>query len=295
MSLNAISSQTQFDPVPQTTIFKFKEIYNKEAAINEANKLKEEAFGKLDKIKTKTTKLIKGLIKKNNEAESDDIDISYEGCFLKSYWSILAERCTEYEFDRDEIITISNSDATAIRIIQSEDNTNVYTVEHGKIILRVTEDCVRENIVSQIFDNENGQVDENFHQFIKKFKPKKYDFSIDTDRLIKPALSKIDLIQKINTKLLTEIKSSRIIQDRIQYNKIELYLLPIHIFKCYKKSTQETAYIKINSINGERLKNDNTVEVLSNDKFREVVIDIAAEAANSFLPGSGAIVKLAAR
>ncbi|MFA9488720.1 MULTISPECIES: hypothetical protein [unclassified Mannheimia] len=50
--------------------------------------------------------------------------------------------------------------------------------------------------------------------------------------------------------------------------------------------------MRINSVNGERLENENNLEVLSSDKFREVIIDIAAETASSFLPGSGVLIKL---
>lgn len=64
MSLIEIPTPTQFEAIPKTEIFKFKEIYNKNAAINEANKLKEEAFGKLDMFKNKTTKLIKSFVGK---------------------------------------------------------------------------------------------------------------------------------------------------------------------------------------------------------------------------------------
>ncbi|WP_324683261.1 hypothetical protein [Bibersteinia trehalosi] len=111
MSLTEIPTQTQFEAIPPTEIFKFKEIYSKDAAINEATKLKEEAFGKLDMLKNRTTKFIKSFVNKNTSQENDDIDISYEGCFLKSYWKIMAERHTEYEYNREEKITISNTDA----------------------------------------------------------------------------------------------------------------------------------------------------------------------------------------
>ncbi|RRN00341.1 hypothetical protein EIM44_10715 [Bibersteinia trehalosi] len=295
MSLTEIPTQTQFEAIPPTEIFKFKEIYSKDAAINEATKLKEEAFGKLDMLKNRTTKFIKSFVNKNTSQENDDIDISYEGCFLKSYWKIMAERHTEYEYNREEKITISNTDAKNISIIRDDSmQLASYSVDNGNITLKFTESCVRENILSQIFDNENGLTDENFHNhFINKFKPKKYDFALDNDKLIKPALSKVDMVQKINTRLLAEIKSHRIISDTIRYRKFELYLVPIHIFKCYKKSTQETVYMRINAVNGERLENEQNIELLSNEKFKEVIIDIAAEAASSFIPGSGVLIKLA--
>lgn len=294
MSLIGKPIQTQFEAIPPTEVFKFKEIYNKDAAINEANKLKEEAFGKLDKFKNKTTKLLKSFVNKNATQDSDDIDISYEGSFLKSYWNIMAERHTEYENDREEKITISNTDAQNIKIILGDTDESVsYAVNNGNIVIKLTESCVRENILSQVFDNENGASDENFHSnFINKFKPKKYDFALDNDKLVKPALSKSDLVQKINNRLLAEIKSNRIISDSIRYRKFELYLIPIHVFKCYKKSTQETVYMRINAVNGERLENENSIEILSNEKFKEVIIDIAAETASSLLPGSGVLIKL---
>lgn len=286
---------TKFETIPQTEVFKFKEIYNKDAAINEANKLKEEAFGKLDMLKSKTTNFIKSFVSKNATQNGDDIDISYEGCLLKSYWHIMAERHTEYEYDREEKVTISNTDAKNIKIIR--DNLSelaTYPVDNGNITLKFTEICVRENLFSQVFDNEYGVADDNFHnKFINKFKPKKYDFVLDNDKLIKPAFSKVDMVQKINTRLLAEIKSDRIISDTILYRKFELYLVPIHVFKCYKKSTQETVYMRINSVNGERLENESNLEILSNDKFKEVIIDIAAEVASAYVPGSGAAIKWA--
>lgn len=296
MSLTGTTTQTQFEDIPQTEVFKFKEIYNKDAAINEANKLKEEAFGKLDMLKSKTTKLIKSFVSKKSIEENDDIDISYEGSFLKSYWHIMAERDTEYEYDREEKIIISNTDAKNIKIFHHHDEVSNYAVNNGHIELKLTEICMRENILSQVFDNESGHLDERFHShFINKFKPKKYDFVLDSDKLIKPALSKSDLVQKINNRLLAEIKSHRIISDTIRYKKFELYLVPIHVFKCYKKSTQETIYMKINAVNGERLPNEMNIEILSNEKFKEVVIDIVSEVASSIIPGTGAIIQLAKR
>lgn len=296
MSLTQNVTQIKFENIPNTEVFKFKEIYNKDAAINEANKLKEEAFGKLDMFKNKTTSFIKSVITKKTVENNDDIDISYEGSFFKSYWNIMAERHTEYENDREEKIVISNTDAKQIQIFDNNNEISNYTVNNGHIELKLTERCIRENILSQVFDNETGNLDEKFHNnFINKFKPKKYDFALDSDKLIKPALSKADLVQKINTRLLAEIKSHRIISDTICYRKFELYLMPVHIFKCYKKSTQETIYMKINAVNGERLQNETSIEILSNEKFKEVVIDIMSEVANSVLPGSGALIRLASR
>lgn len=284
--MQSINSTLQFSAIPETQVFKFIEIHTKDAAKIKANEEKESAFNALKGSIAKVGKLL------NLKKENDDIEVSYIDCFYKSYWCIDAQRLTQYECDAEYPIVISNLNAKEVRIIL-EDNTANYVVENNQTKVKVTEVCERKNDYYNVVDNETAYIDNDFHKnYIENPNYRKRKFNIDSDKILKPEMSKTGLIQRVNATLTTEIKADRILNDQINYNKIELYLVPIYFFECYKKSTKEKALIKINALTGKIVRDNNsTKDVLSNDEVKSVVIDVAAEMASALLPGSGPVLK----
>lgn len=284
--MQSINSTLQFSAIPETQVFKFIEIHTKDAAKIKANEEKESAFNALKGSIVKVGKLL------NLKKENDDIEVSYIDCFYKSYWCIDAQRLTQYECDAEYPIVISNLNAKEVRIIL-EDNTASYVVENNQTKVKVTEVCERKNDYYNVVDNETAYIDNDFHKnYIENPNYRKRKFNIDSDKILKPEMSKTGLIQRVNATLTTEIKADRILNDQINYNKIELYLVPIYFFECYKKSTKEKALIKINALTGKIVRDNNsTKDVLSNDEVKSMVIDVAAEMASALLPGSGPVLK----
>lgn len=284
--MQSTNSTLQFSEIPETQVFKFIEIHTKDAAKIKANEEKESAFNALKGSIVKVGKLL------NLKKENDDIEVSYIDCFYKSYWCIDAQRLTQYECDAEYPIVISNLNAKEVRIIL-EDNTANYVVENNQTKVKVTEVCERKNDYYNVVDNETAYIDNDFHKnYIENPNYRKRKFNIDSDKILKPEMSKTGLIQRVNATLTTEIKADRILNDQINYNKIELYLVPIYFFECYKKSTKEKALIKINALTGKIVRDNNsTKDVLSNDEVKSVVIDVAAEMASALLPGSGPVLK----
>lgn len=284
--MQSINSTLQFSAIPETQVFKFIEIHTKDAAKIKANEEKESAFNALKGSIVKVGKLL------NLKKENDDIEVSYIDCFYKSYWCIDAQRFTQYECDAEYPIVISNLNAKEVRIML-EDNTASYVVENNQTKVKATEVCERKNDYYNVVDNETAYIDNDFHKnYIENPNYRKRKFNIDSDKILKPEMSKTGLIQRVNATLTTEIKADRILNDQINYNKIELYLVPIYFFECYKKSTKEKALIKINALTGKIVRDNNsTKDVLSNDEVKSVVIDVAAEMASALLPGSGPVLK----
>ena len=284
--MQSINSTLQFSANPETQVFKFIEIHTKDAAKIKANEEKESAFNALKGSIAKVGKLL------NLKKENDDIEVSYIDCFYKSYWCIDAQRLTQYECDAEYPIVISNLNAKEVRIIL-EDNTANYVVENNQTKVKATEVCERKNDYYNVVDNETACIDNDFHKnYIENPNYRKRKFNIGSDKILKPEMSKTGLIQRVNATLTTEIKADRILNDQINYNKIELYLVPIYFFECYKKSTKEKALIKINALTGKIVRDNNsTKDVLSNDEVKSVVIDVAAEMASALLPGSGPVLK----
>ncbi len=284
--MQSINSTLQFSAIPETQVFKFIEIHTKDAAKIKANEEKESAFNALKGSIAKVGKLL------NLKKENDDIEVSYIDCFYKSYWCIDAQRLTQYECDAEYPIVISNLNAKEVRIIL-EDNTANYVVENNQTKVKATEVCERKNDYYNVVDNETACIDNDFHKnYIENPNYRKRKFNIGSDKILKPEMSKTGLIQRVNATLTTEIKADRILNDQINYNKIELYLVPIYFFECYKKSTKEKALIKINALTGKIVRDNNsTKDVLSNDEVKSVVIDVAAEMASALLPGSGPVLK----
>lgn len=284
--MQSINSTLQFSAIPETQVFKFIEIHTKDAAKIKANEEKESAFNTLKGSIVKVGKLL------NLKKENDDIEVSYIDCFYKSYWCIDAQRFTQYECDAEYPIVISNLNAKEVRIML-EDNTASYVVENNQTKVKATEVCERKNDYYNVVDNETAYIDNDFHKnYIENPNYRKRKFNIDSDKILKPEMSKTGLIQRVNATLTTEIKADRILNDQINYNKIELYLVPIYFFECYKKSTKEKALIKINALTGKIVRDNNsTKDVLSNDEVKSVVIDVAAEMASALLPGSGPVLK----
>lgn len=288
--MQSINSTLQFSAIPETQVFKFIEIHTKDAAKIKANEEKESAF--FNALKGSIVKVGKLL---NLKKENDDIEVSYIDCFYKSYWCIDAQRLTQYECDAEYPIVISNLNAKEIRIML-EDYTASYMVENNQTKLRITEVCERKNDYYNVVDNETAEIDNDFHKnYIENPNYRKRKFNIDSDKILKPKMSKTGLIQRVNENLSTAIKADRILNDQIYYNKIELYLVPIYFFECYKKSTKEKALIKINALTGKVIRDNNLRDVMSNEEVKTMLIDIAAEIASASVPGLGVAIKASSK
>lgn len=285
--MESISNTLIFSTIPETQVFKFAEIHTKEAAKIKANEEKESAFNAIKGSISKVGKLF------NLKKENDDIEVSYVDCLYRSYWCVDAQRFTQYECDIEYPINISNQNTKQIRIML-EGGVAVYDVENNQTKIKVTEICERKNDYYNIIDNETAYIDNDFHKnYIENNNYRKRKFNADSDKILKPEMSKTGLIQRVNATLTTEIRADRILNDQITYNRIELYLVPIYFFECYKKSTKEKAQIKINALTGKIVRDNNSLkDVLSSDEMKSTIIDVTAEVASSFLPGSGPVLKL---
>lgn len=271
--------------IPETHIYKFTEIHTKEAAKIKANEYKDFAFNTIKGLVGKGMKLL------NMNKKEEDIEISYDGCVYKSFWLADAHRITEYQTDINRQIPIDNIDATQISIHFNEQSSFTYEVNNSAINIKLTEICTRKNDYYNIIDNETGFIDNNLQkEYVdnKDYRKRKFKFDLDFDKIIKPQLSKTAVIQQINANLSTQVNATRITAEHIAYNKIDLYLIPIYIFKCYKQSTEETAYIRINALTGKIVKEQTKLgDILSQEEFKNLVLDVAAEVASTFVPGSG--------
>lgn len=274
--------------IPETHVYKFTEIHTKDAAKIKANESKEFAFNVMKGIVGKGMKFLN-----LNKKEEDDIEISYDDCVYKSFWLADAHRITEYQTDITRQINIDNIDATQILISLDEQSSYSYDVSNSAINVKLTEICTRKNDYYNIIDNETGYIDNNLQKdYIDNKDYRKRKFNFDLDKVIKPKLSKTAVIQRINESLSAQVNATRITAEHIEYNRVDLYLIPIYIFKCYKQSTKETAYIRFNALTGKIVKDQSKLgDILSQDEFKNLVLDVASEVASSIVPGSGVILK----
>ncbi|WP_439242611.1 hypothetical protein [Lonepinella sp. BR2474] len=274
--------------IPETTIIRFKEVHTKDAIRIMVNRNKEVLFDPVKGRVKQFTKFIKS-------KESDTLEVNFKETVLTSYWCIEAQRKIDYALKQQRKINIDNPDATKITI-KINDADLECPVERGIVNVETTEYCTQTIDYFHIFDNSTGLEYDAFQRnYIDEPNYTKQKNKKELGIILKPSISKTSLIISCNSKLTSKSpKADDILDDMISYKKIELYLVPVYIFECRESETQRSVTVKVDAVTGKIIKDQSQIlDILKDDEFKNMLIDVAAEVTNAALPGVGSIGKFA--
>lgn len=300
MSIHSLAlSQT----IPETVIYLFSERYNIETAYDSL--LKE--LSKQKSILKDLASLDFRFIRKNKK----DPEIECLGLRYKPFWRFTAQREVDYLCKDTYSIPTIDKFAQKIQIIADNlPQALTYQVNNSKIELPIIEHChkkIKFEYKSEIIvEKETRSIDFYLNKGYSMQKKRGENSDTPIENTYNPEITKTSLLEKTKNALSEAIDADEIINDEITCHELGFYLLPVFLFQytSFEPSkedkgtyTAQTQFIEIDGLTGEILNNtkNKLSNILSNEQFRNFVIETAAEIAGAIIPGSGPVIKYVAQ
>lgn len=289
-------------PIPETVIYLFTERYNAETAYDSL--LKE--LNKQKSILKDLANFDFSFIRKNKK----EPEIKCLGLRYKPFWRFTAQR--EVDYQCKDTYSIPTFDKYAQRVEITADNLPhalIYQMNNGKIELPIIEHChkqIKFEYKSEIVvEKEIRTIDFYLNKGYSLQKKRGENSDSPIENTYSPEITKNTLLEKTKNALSEAIDADKIIHDEITCHELGFYLLPIFLFQytSFEPSREnkgeylsQVQFIEIDGLTGEILNNSKNklTNILSDDQFKNFVIEAAAEIAGSIIPGVGPAIKYVA-
>ena len=265
-------------------IFVFDEVFPLRAAQEQAEKKKLSAFGMMAKFNPL------------NRPKEDTVQLSRQELRLEPFWHIVAKRTVDYSCQLTYQVPVHNPYAQALQL-----DDRVFEVarqrDKGSIEFVAIEQCHREIRFDRLMDGMQREIKPSvLESYISKYKCSEVD-QINREELLKPLVSMAAANQIAMAGLNSEaVNALEIAGDNIEFERTYLYVRPVFAFEFRWASADKSGVIEVDGLTGEVIENgrwfkDKVGKILT----RDMLVDIGADVAGTFVPGGGFAVKLFAK
>ena len=265
-------------------IFIFDEVYPLRAAQEQAEKKKLSAFGMMAKFNPL------------NRPKEDTVLLSRQELRLEPFWHVVAKRAVDYSCQLTYQVPVHNPYAQSLQL-----DDKVFEVSRQKDKARIEfvaiEHCHRKIQFDRLMDGMQREIKPTaFELYISKYKYSEVD-QIDRLELLKPLVSMAAAKQIATASLNSEaVNAYEIVGDNIEFERTYLYVRPVFAFEFRWTSADKVGVIEVDGLTGEVVENgrwfkDKVDRILT----RDMLVDIGADVAGTFVPGGSVAVKLFAK
>ena len=265
-------------------IFIFDEVYPLRAAQEQAEKKKLSAFGMMAKFNPL------------NRPKEDTVLLSRQELRLEPFWHVVAKRAVDYSCQLTYQVPVHNPYAQSLQL-----DDKVFEVSRQKDKARIEfvaiEHCHRKIQFDRLMDGMQREIKPTaFELYISKYKYSEVD-QIDRPELLKPLVSMAAAKQIATASLNSEaVNAYEIVGDNIEFERTYLYVRPVFAFEFRWTSADKVGVIEVDGLTGEVVENgrwfkDKVDRILT----RDMLVDIGADVAGTFVPGGSVAVKLFAK
>lgn len=260
---------------------------DQEKIIELVSPLSDEAI--LERAMAKRIDAFGQLVKFMQRPKPEDIVISQSQKRYESFWYGLAR--AHYKYDRRHQYQVPVADEVqSVTVYENE-----HPVEKRVFELQAVEHCAEELTKELMLDPENGH-ERDYHKYLA-FTGKEIE-NLEALRgpetLVEmPEVRSSFLVGKLTQALMKTIQADKIHEQRIQVEKVILYLRPVYAFEFHWQSRDKHQVIELDALTGElraeagQIKKQLT-DVLENDDL----FDIGSDVVGTFVPGANIVIKL---
>ena len=263
-------------------IFVFEEVYPFRAAQEQAEKKKLGAFGMVAKFNPL------------NRPRDETVQLSRQEMRLEPFWHIVAQRTVDYTCQVTYQVPVHNAYA---QTLQLEDK--VFEVARQKDKARIefvaVEHCHRKIDFDRLIDGMQRDIKPSaLKTYIEKYKFTEKERVERPEELLRPLISMASAKQMAHASLTSEaVNAYDIGADITHFERTHLYLRPVFAFEFRWGSADRVGVIEVDGLTGEVVENGRWFkDKLSDVLTRDMLVDIGAEVAGTFVPGGSAAVKL---
>lgn len=273
--------QSVSHPASASKIFVFDEVYPFRAAQEQAEKKKLSAFGMLAKFNPL------------NRPKDDTVQLARQELRLEPFWHVIAQRSVDYTCQLTYQVPVHNPYAQSLQI---EDK--VFEVARQKDKARIefvaTERCHRKIPFDQWIDGMQRDIKSaTMASYVSKYKFSEVE-QFDRRELLKPLVPMAAAKQMASASLVGEVVNAFEIQDdSILFERTYMYMRPVFAFEYRWSSADKVGVIEVDGLTGEVIENgrwfkDKVDKIIT----RDMLFDLGAEVAGTFIPGGSTAVKL---
>jgi hypothetical protein len=244
---------------------------------------KKDAFGRLEKVASIFTR-----------PKDEDFELLYKEKRYQPFWHIICSSHYAYERRRQYPLKVSGPEVKSVSIEGLE-----YDATSGAITLTGLEHCreeLRQEILIDGFSNESDPDLTSYLQYPKTeiAEDDLDDFQPEDAIVVPPQARASAVVRDILIGMIKSVQADRIIEDRIDVERVDLYYRPVYAFQYRWISKEREAIIEYDGMTGKLQTNGKTFQQYAG-KFLdpEFLFDISMEAVDLLVPGGGLAIKLA--
>ncbi|MCE1176153.1 MAG: hypothetical protein LWW76_03425 [Burkholderiales bacterium] len=259
-------------------VFRFRANYNHDAALQQAEKKKLDAFGALSKLKFW------------DRPKEEDVVVSNYQLQYEPFWYCFAERKCTYKKKAIYSVKAKSTYATDVAL-----NGQLFGVNHGSISIEGIEHCTQDNQFDEYFPGLSrasknlGEYKKKFASLIELLEPE----GINSLEYLEPEQRASLIIHTAIKNITVPIDADEILKDEIHILNLHIYYRPVYNFEFTFAQKGLAGIIQIDGLNGEIVARGDTQLNKAVGKLltRESLFDLGTEIAGVIMPGGNVIVK----
>ena len=274
-------SQTVQDAVGARRIFVFDEVFSARAAQEQAEKKKLGAFGMMAKFNPL------------NRPREDTVQLAQHELRYEPFWHIQAKRSVDYTCQLIYQVPVHNPHAQSVEIDGKSFNA-ARQKDKARIEVAAIEHCHRKMHFDRLLDGLQRDIKTaTLDGYIRKYKFTELE-QVDLPKLVTPLVSMVSAKQQAKADLNHEaVNATEIQADNIEFDRTYLYVRPVFAFEFRWTSADKLGVIEVDGLSGEVIEGGNWfTDKVNRVVTRDMLIDLGAEVAGSFIPGGAAAVKI---
>ena len=241
------------------------------------------AFGRLERV----TSLF-------SRPKDEDFELLYKEKRYQPFWHILCSSHYVYERRRQYPLKVSGPEVESVNIEGMH-----YDATTGTITLSGLEHC-REEVRNELFvDGLTNAPNPELSAYLGYPKTEIAEDDLDdfqpADAIVVPPQARATaVVRDILIGMIKSVQADRIIEDRIDVERVDLYYRPVYAFQYRWHAKDKEAIVEYDGMTGKMQTGGKTFQQYAGKILDpEFLFDISLEAVDLLVPGGGLAIKLA--
>ena len=241
------------------------------------------AFGRLERV----TSLF-------SRPKDEEFDLLYKEKRYQPFWHIICSSRYVYERRRPYPLKVSGPEVEAVTIEGMR-----YDATSGAIALSGLEHC-REEVRNEVMvDGLTNAPNPELSAYLGYPKTEIAEDDLDDfqpeDAIVVPPQARATaVVRDILIGMIKSVQADRIIEDRIDVERVDLYYRPVYAFQYRWASKEKEAIVEYDGMTGKMQTGGKTFQQYAGQILDpEFLFDISLEAVDLLVPGGGLAIKLA--
>jgi hypothetical protein len=221
----------------------------------------------------------------------DDFQLTYSESRLEPIWLVGIRIRNVYERTKTFPLQPTGPEVKEVRLLE-----HTLPIESGKgITLQGIEYCEEERLLERTFAGD-GTVQPDLVKFTQFAAEELTDLTtLQTYGLpIQPEARSAAVVRQVMTEAVKPLKAQVIHEESVVVERLALYFRPVYAFEYNWASKGKRATLEIDGLTGEIRQGGRTFQnQMKRLLSRDLLFDLSADVAGTFIPGGSIVVKLA--